>query len=162
MTRNILLERLRDFTTEVTKDLLLPVRIQSGDELFSERPASVYLMRLPDGTAATKKAPYIIHQVISGIDQQPLGEHVASSATVRSIFCVYSDDEQAGALLLLNLMERLRIALLRQVVIGNQFTLDLSAGLEIMIYPDDTAPYYAGEMSSVWIMPAVKREVCFE
>ena len=61
--------------------------------------------------------------------------------------------------MLLNLMERLRIALLRKGVIGDQFQLDRSAGLECIIYPDDTAPYFAGEMSTVWRMPAVEREV---
>ena len=61
--------------------------------------------------------------------------------------------------MLLNLMERLRIYLLKQVVIGGQFQLDLKAGLESLVYPDDTAPYYAGEMLSTWILPAVEREV---
>ena len=61
--------------------------------------------------------------------------------------------------MLVNLMERLRISLLRKVVIGGQFQLDLEAGLETLIYPDDTAPYYAGEMISTWKLPSVEREV---
>ena len=61
--------------------------------------------------------------------------------------------------MLLNLMERLRISLLRQIVIGDQFQLDLKAGLETLVYPDDTAPYYAGEMISTWKIPAIQREV---
>ena len=60
-------------------------------------------------------------------------------------------------MLLLDLMERVRIALLRQVVIGRQFELDLQNSFEQLIYPDDTAPYYAGEMMSNWKMPAVER-----
>ena len=80
-------------------------------------------------------------------------------AKVRSICCVYNDDEQEGGLMLLNLMERLRIAMLRQVVIGGQFTLDLEAGLETIVYPDDTAPYFVGEMISTWMLPPVEREV---
>lgn len=51
------------------------------------------------------------------------------------------------------------MALLRQVVIGEQFTLDLEAGLEVLVYPDDTAPYFVGEMISTWILPPVEREV---
>lgn len=78
---------------------------------------------------------------------------------VRSIFAVYNDDEQEGGLMLLNLMERLRIRLLREVVIGRRFQLDLEAGLETFIYPDDTAPYYAGEMTTTWRVPGVEREV---
>ena len=61
--------------------------------------------------------------------------------------------------MLVNLMERLRIAILKQVIIGRRFQLDLKAGVETLIYPDDTAPYYAGEMITTWILPAVEREV---
>ena len=74
------------------------------------------------------------------------------------MFCVYCDDEQAGALHLLNLMERLRIRLLQQVTIGQQYQLDLEAGVEMLIYPEDSAPYFAGEMSTTWKMPSVERE----
>lgn len=162
MTRIILLERLRDFTREATADLIMPTRIQKADEEQGYRPADIYLMRLPDGTAATKKAPYVMHQLITGMDQQPQGQRAESTAKVRSICCVYSDDEQEGGLMLLNLMERMRIALLKQVVIGNQFTLDLDAGLETMVYPDDTAPYFVGEMLSTWKLPAVEREVSYD
>lgn len=159
MTRTILLKRLRAFTEKVTADLIMPTRLQKGDTEQSFRPAKVYLTRLPDGTSATKKAPYVLHQVITGMDQQPQGQRVTSSAKVRSICCVYNDDEQEGGLMLLNLMERLRIAMLRQVVIGGQFTLDLEAGLETLVYPDDTAPYFVGEMISTWKLPPVEREV---
>lgn len=162
MTRITLLERLRDFTKEATAELMMPTRMQKGDTEQKYRPADVYLMRLPDGTSATKKAPYVLHQLITGKDQQPSGNRIESTAHIRSICCVYNDDEQEGGLMLLNLMERLRVALLKQVVIGNQFTLDLDAGLEVLIYPDDTAPYFVGEMISVWKLPAVEREVSYD
>ena len=103
-----------------------------------------------------------IPQAITSKDTQPSGELEAGVAVVRSIFAVYNDDEQEGGLMLLNLMERMRIALLKQVVIGNQFTLDLDAGLETMAYPDDTAPYFVGEMLSTWKLPAVEREVSYD
>lgn len=46
--------------------------------------------------------------------------------------------------MLLNLMERLRVALLQQIIIGEQFTLDMNAGLEVLVYPDDTSPLFRG------------------
>lgn len=61
--------------------------------------------------------------------------------------------------MLLNLMERLRIYLLKKVVIGKKYQLDLESGLETLIYPGDSAPYYVGEMISTWEMPPVEREV---
>ena len=162
MTRVILLEQLKTFTEASIRDLLLPVRQQKEDtEPPADRTARVYTMRLVKSTAAQKAAPYIIHQVITGKDIQPQGQRAAALATVRSIFCVFNEDEEAGALSLLSLMERLRIDLLKQIIIGKQFRLDLEAGLEVLIYPDDTAPYFVGEMISVWIAPGVEREVSF-
>lgn len=160
MTTLILLDRLTDFTREAVKDLLLPVRQQENDtEPPEPRAAEVYRMRLPDSSSAKKKAPYIIHQVVTTNDLQPPGEKIHATAKLRTLFCVYCPDEQEGALMLLNLMERLRIALLKQVVIGHQFTLDTTAGLERLVYLEDTAPYYVGEMATEWILPAVQREV---
>ena len=159
MNRITLLEQLKEFSKEAVGDMILPVSKQKGDAEQGSRAADIHLMRLPDSSQAKKKAPYIIHQLITGKDIQPTGENVAATAVVRSIFCVYNDNEEEGALVLVNLMERLRISLLRKVVIGGQFQLDLEAGLEILIYPDDTAPYYAGEMISTWKLPSVEREV---
>lgn len=165
MTKIVLLERLRDFTMDATRDLIMPVRQQREDEEPpAPRAAKVYLMRLPEFSDATKKAPYIIHQIITGKDAQAAGEKAPNAAAVvRTVFCVYSEDEQEGGLLLLNLMERLRIAMLEQPVIGKQFRLDLAAGLETLVYPDgedrSTAPYYLGEMISTWKLPSIERKV---
>lgn len=159
MNRVMLLEELKQATKDAVADLIMPVKIQNAGEQQQYRAAEVYLMRLPDGNAAKKKAPYIIHQALTSKDAQAPGERESGVAVVRSIFCVYHDDEQEGGLMLLNLMERLRIYLLRRVVLGNRYQLDLTAGLESIIYPDDTAPYFAGEMTSTWRMPAVEREV---
>lgn len=161
MTRTILLERLRDLTKEATKDLLLPARRQKGDdEAPASGPAKIYLMGLPEAGSATKKAPYILHQVVTGKDSQKPGDfQPVATAVVRSVFCVYNEDAQAGNLQLLNLMERVRIALLEQVTIGSQFTLDLSEGLDSLVYPDETAPYYIGEVVSTWKLPGIKRKV---
>ena len=135
MTTLILLDRLTEFTRDAVKDLLLPARQQENDaEAPAMRAAEVYKMRLPDSGSAKKKAPYIIHQVVTTNDLQPQGERIHATA-------------------------KLRTALLKQVVIGHQFTLDTTAGLERLMYLDDTAPYYIGEMATEWILPPVQREV---
>lgn len=156
-----LLEMLKSCSKETLKDLLLPVRVQSADEKASERPPDVFLMRLPDSKSPTKKAPYIIHQLVTQSTTQKAGEKFPSCrATVRSIVCVYSEDEQEGGLMLLNVFERLRTRLLRDPILGGQFELNIDDGaLEYLIYPDNTAPYYMGEMASDWDLPYVKREV---
>jgi len=159
MTRIDLLERLRVLTIDATADIIMPTALQKGDEEQGCRAADVHLMRLPDSSSAKKKAPYIIHQLITGKDSQVSGSEASASAVVRSIFCVYNDNEEDGALMLVNIMERLRIRLLKQVVIDGRYQLDLQAGLESLVYIDNIAPYYAGEMVSTWKLPAIKREI---
>lgn len=159
MTKTGLLEALKAFTEEAVKDLLLPVRRQKEDlQEPSPRAAQVYMTRLPEMASSDKKAPYIIHSVITGRDHQNQGEPVQCTAVIRTMFCVYNPDEEEGGLALLNLTERLRIELLRKVVVES-YTLDLSQGVELLVYPDNTAPYYMAEMATVWILPPVKREV---
>ena len=55
MTNITLLEQLKAFTEDTVKDIILPVRLQKGDTEQQSRTAEVYLMRLPDSTAATKR-----------------------------------------------------------------------------------------------------------
>lgn len=159
MTRVDFLEALKGFTEAAVADMMLPARLQKGDAEQKHMPAQVFLMRIKNEKAADKKAPYILHQIVTGKDSQESGYQVECQAVVRSIFCVYNEDEGEGGMMLLGLMERLRIELLRKVVIGKRYELDLEAGLEILIYPEDTAPYYVGEMLSRWSLPRIKREV---
>ncbi len=176
MTRIILLEKLGEFTKEATKDLLLPYKRkakvvtneQTGkQETLYEGPemrsTSVYLTRLPDDKIENL-APCILHQVVTGKDFQEPGYLPQSTAVVRSCFCVYGNNEAESGLNLLNLMERLRIALLESHILAGQYKLDLQTGLETLVYPDSdkTAPYALGEMVSNWWLPPVKRKVVVE
>ena len=93
MTTLILLDRLTEFTRDAVKDLLLPARQQENDvEAPAMRAAEVYKMRLPDSGSAKKKAPYIIHQVVTTNDLQPQGERIHATAKLRTVFCVYSPE----------------------------------------------------------------------
>ena len=155
-----LLEALLDYTRDAEKELFLPVRVQKTGEEQTFRPPDVYKMRLPDSKSATKKAPYILHQFVTSKDHQSRGEDLKSISLIRTIFCAYCDDEQEGSMHLLNMMTRFRIPLLANPWIAKgQFELDLQEGVESLVYPDDTAPYFVGEMMTNWHMPPVKREV---
>ena len=159
MNKVILLEQLKEFTELAIKDLLMPVRPQENSPQEPPRPARVHLINLPSGRGPTEQAPYVIHRIITGKDEQPAGEREQAGALVRTVFAVYNQDEQEGGLMLLNLMERLRIGLLEDRLIGKQFKLDMGSGLESLVYPENVAPYYAGEMISVWRMPMIERKV---
>ena len=158
MSKVILLQELKKFTLDVTRDLIFPVAQQKEDkEPPKPRAAEVFCTRLPDSKAAKKKAPYILHQFINDKATQPEGLPLDSTAIVRSVFCVYHPDEQEGGLALLSLMDQMYLSLLERPIVGAQFVLDLKAGMESMAYPEDFAPYFAGEMVTVWKMPPVKR-----
>lgn len=157
MTKNDLLDALKSFTKEAVGDILCPAPQSEGGEV---RQISVYKMRLPESAAAHKKTPYIIHQVTTGTDTQTAGNvETSARCNIRSIFAIYHQNEEEGALLLLQVMERVRIQLLRSYSLNGQFVLDREAGIETLVYADDTAPYFIGEMSTVWKMPGIRYEV---
>lgn len=168
MTKVVLLERLKEFTEEHIGGLLLPVQPQEDEEDPPDRAATVYIPRLPELRAYAQQAPFITHGVITGkdgLEQYPNGARLPKSSTVvRTCFCVYHPQEQEGELALLNLMERMRIALLEEVVIGKQFKLDLEAGVEMLVYPGNpnqtaSSPFYLGEMITTWRLPPIERKV---
>ena len=163
MTKNNLLEAYKVFTEEVTKDLILPVQQQKTDkEPPAPRAPEVHIMGLTDFTAAKKKVPYMFHQIVTARDQWIPGQsRPDSQATVRTVAAVYNENNQEGQLALLELFERMRIALLKKGVIGRQFRLNYEAGVEYLIYPDNIPPFYAGEMLTTWLLPSVKLEVTY-
>ena len=69
----------------------------------------------------------------------------------------WAEDESEGAMCVLNLLTRIRVALLKDGVVGGQFV--LKSPLEMIVYPDSTAPYYLGEMMTTWAMPIIESEV---
>ena len=58
-------------------------------------------------------------------------------------------------------MDRIQIHLMKQLNIGKCFMLDLNEPFESLVYPDDTAPYYAGEMVGTFQLPPIQQEVNF-
>ena len=157
MTPLELMDALKAFIEENTKDILLPVRVDRKSGEAKERPAEVYKMRLPTKDAETKRIPYVLLQYIKSTDTQTAGEMPESSCMVRIVAATYSEDGEEGALCVLNLLTRIRIAFLRDGVIAEHFM--LKPPIEMIVYPDSTPPYYLGEMMTEWRMPIVESEV---
>lgn len=174
MTRITLLQELKKFTENALRDLLQPYRRESkmvknpetgeqekvykGAEL---QPVRVFLHRLPD-KKELRTAPCILHQIVTGKDFIDERGRSYSIAVVRTGFCAYGESEADSGSLLLNMMERLRIALLtEQRLAQGQFMLDTGSGLETLVYTetDETTPYALGEMISTWYIPPIKREL---
>lgn len=158
MTREIL-DALSAFVTDATAHFSLPTAVQQGDTEQLFRAPEVHKMRLPQSTSYKKYAPYIIVQYVTSKDVQKHGERSDSTAAIRLIFCVYNDDEEAGSLDLVNVIDAVRLRLLREVVIAGKYRVDTDASLETLIYIDDTAPYYGGEMMFTVEVPPIEREV---
>ena len=123
MTPLELLDALKAFIEENTKDILLPVRVDRKSGEAKERPAEVYKMRLPTKDAETKRIPYVLLQYIKSTDTQTAGEPPESSCMVRIVAATYSEDGEGGAMCVLNLLTRIRIAFLRDGVIAERFML---------------------------------------
>lgn len=157
MTPLELLDALKTFIEQTTKDILLPVRIDRKSGEQKERAAEVHKMRLPDKDAQTQRIPYILLQFLKSTDSQESEEKPDSGCMVRIVAATYSEDGEEGAMGVLNLLTRIRIALLKDGVIGERFL--LTPPLEMIIYPDSTPPYYFGEMMTNWKMPIIESEV---
>lgn len=161
MTRTQLIEDLKVFIEDALKDFILPTKLQKGDSEQKFRAPYVFKQRVPDSNSATDKAPCVLLQLTNADDIQNAGDQLRSTASVRIVFMIYNKDEQEGGMALLEVMERVRIALLQLIHLNNQYALDVTAGVSTSIYNDDTAPFYVGEMITTWQMPPVKRKVIF-
>ena len=160
MTRVWLLESLKARMEKDTKDLIMPVKPQKGDTEETSRAAEVWSGRLPDMKSTTKKAPYVLNTILTSRFRQNPGLPPESLVSVRTVYCVYNSDDHEGALMLLNLMDRIRISLQKNPIVDGKYELNMSDdGIMDFVYPDDTAPFYMGEMVTEWIMPPVEREV---
>lgn len=157
MTAVALLDELKKFVEEHTKDIILSVKVKPNSEESNERPAEVHKMRLPNKDAETKLIPYILLQFLTGKDGQEEGQSAESEGKVRIVVATYSEDGGEGAMDVLNVLTRIRIALLKEGIVGEQFL--LKKPLEYIVYPDDTAPYYMGEMLTTWEMPEIERKI---
>lgn len=156
MTPNILLENLKEYIEDVTKDMLLQVRVKAEEE-NKERPPYVYLMNLPKKEDEIQQIPYILLKYLTSKDDQPTGSPTQSEARIRIIIATYSEDAQEGAMALLNVISRIRYRLLRDREVGGQFSLILPT--ESIVYQDSPTPYYLGEIMTIWTLPSVEREV---
>lgn len=157
MTPLELLDTLKVFIEKETKDILLPVRVDRKSGEQKERAAEVHKMRLPDKDAQTQRIPYILLQFLKSTDSQESGDHPESTCMVRIVAATYSENGEEGALGVLNLLTRIRIAILKDGVIADRFL--LIPPLELIVYPDNTPPYYLGEMMTSWKMPPIESEV---
>lgn len=159
MTKTDFLNAFTEFTKEVVKDVILPCAVQSAREIPVYRAPDVYKMRLPDMNSTARRVPYIINQIVTSDDVQKTKNRTTSKLALRTVICVYGENDEDGAISLVELTERIRIALLKRRIIAKKYELDIESNpLEVLLYPDDTSPYFAAEMLTYWNLPSIERE----
>ena len=159
MTIVAFMNALRDLCHDELKGMTFQVAVQKGDteEVFKEPHG--YLMRLPDVENADKLAPYFIIQPGKSYHIQKPGDEPRFFVPVRMVFCTYCDDNERGEVELMNIMERIRIRLLKDVTFGGSFMLDVNEPLELEPYYEDLGSYHAGELRGTFVLPPIIREV---
>lgn len=160
MNRVMLLEALKVRQTEDLKDLLMPTMPKSGKPSVL-RPVEIFKGRLPDRKSETEKAPYIVNAVLNSNFYRNPGEEPTGLCTIRSILCVYNENNEEGTLMLLNLLERLRISYIKNPIVDGVFELmyDEENPIQDIVYPDETMPFFMADQVTVWKLPPVEREV---
>jgi len=114
VTPVILLDEIKKFIEAETKDIILQVRSKEGSQ---ERAAEVHKMKLPEKDDSTQKIPYILVQFLTGKDDQKAGEHPESECKIRIVVATYSEDGGEGSMDVLNVLTRIRTALLKKGII---------------------------------------------
>lgn len=152
MTPLELLEALKGYCEEITKNMRLIARVQKNGIQAAERAPAVFVGNLPDKESEKKAAPYILLKLLTGKD-----DNEESICRVRIICVTFSEDKQENYIQCLNLVTRIKTKLLEDVVIDNHFS--CQKPVEFIIYDDDLEVYQIGEIMTIWEMQKVKRDI---
>lgn len=152
MTPLELLESLKAYCEEITKDMLLVARVPENGTEAGERPPKVFIGNLPDKESEKKAAPYILLKLLT-----KKTDDEESVCRVRIICVTFSEDKQENYIQCLNLLTRIETKLLEDVVIDNRYS--CQKPIESILYDDDLEVYQIGEMMTIWEMQKAERNV---
>jgi len=152
MTPLDLLEALKGYCKETTKDMRLLARVPENGPQAAKRPPAVFIGNLHNKESEKKAAPYILLKLLTGKDDDE-----ESICRVRIICVTFSEDKQENYIQCLNLITRIKTKLLEDVVIDNRFS--CQKPIEFIIYDDDLEVYQIGEIMTIWEMQQLERNV---
>lgn len=158
MTPIMLIDELTKFIEEKTKDMILPAKTERGSDKPKERRPEVYKMRPPETDDETNKIPYVVVQYLKSTlaedNNAMLG--YTEKCQIRIIAATYSQNQSEGNIAVLNLLTRIKQEVTKCGMISKQFILKMP--VETIIYPDNTEPYYFGEIMTNWEIPVTESE----
>lgn len=152
MTPLDLLESLKGYCEEITKDMCLVARVPENGTEAGERPPKVFVGNLPNKESEKKTAPYILLKLLT-----KKTDDEESVCRVRIICVTFSEDKQENYIQCLNLLTRIETKLLEDTVIANRYS--CQKPIETVVYDDDLEVYQVGEMMTVWELKKVERDV---
>lgn len=157
MTPIFLLDSLKEYVIDVTRNLQQETKAKRNDEKTIES-IQVFIGNPPvkDGVG-TKYIPYIILRLLHGADEQIEGSNEKSTVKVRMIIATRGDNCEESYKAAINVIDRLRISLLKDRVIDRKYTLKMP--VEYVVYEDDTGPFTIGEIITTWEIPSIRQEV---
>ncbi|WP_238649759.1 hypothetical protein [Paenibacillus piscarius] len=116
------------------------------------RPA-VYLGAVPSKTAETRNDPVFPLIIIRPMEGD--SDNDESRAKVKLIFGTQSEDD-SGFIDVLNLMERVRILLMRQRIIDKKFRIDPNWKWKFL--EDQPEPQWICQAETTWTLPQIRQE----
>jgi hypothetical protein len=152
MTPLDLMQSLKAYCEEKTKDMILVSRVSENGSEPGERPPRVFIGNLPDKEAESKQAPYILLKLLT-----TKTDDEENIARVRIIIVTFSEDKQDNYIQCLNVLGKITTSLLEDVVISNRYS--CQKPIETIIYDDDLEVYQIAEAMTIWELPQIQRNV---
>lgn len=152
MTPLGLLQSLKEYCKEITKNMMLTANVPKDGKEPGERPPNVFIGNLPDKESKRKAAPYILLKLLT-----KKTDDVESVCRVRIICTTFSEDKQENYIQCMNLLTRIEMKLLEDVVVDKRYS--CQKPIETILYDDDLEVYQIGEMMTIWEMPKAERNV---
>lgn len=152
MTPLELLNCLKGYCEDITKDMRLVAKVPENGTEAGERPPKVFVGNLPNKESEKKTAPYILLKLLT-----KKTDDEESVCRVRIICVTFSEDKQENYIQCLNLLTRIETKLLEDTVIANRYS--CQKPIETVVYDDDLEVYQVGEMMTVWELKKVERDV---
>lgn len=111
-----------------------------------------YLPKKTHVNVEENEFPFVILRPLEGEDS----DHETGFATIKLLFGTKSDDDE-GFIDVLNVMERVRIALLKKRVLDQRYRLELP--YKWKFHEEQPEPEWIGEATTKWLLPTVHEEV---
>lgn len=109
---------------------------------------------LPPKTSETRNDP--VYPLILVLPVDGKGKRDSSIAQIKLRFGTQSDDND-GFIDVLNLMERVKILLMRQGIIENKYR--IHDEWEWKFFEDQPAPQWVADLITTWDLPQIRQEV---